>query len=348
MKRFKLLLAGIFISICSFSQPIKVLFIGNSLTFYSNTPDIFTELSESSGKDVYVEGSLYGGASLNYHSTLWETTTKINSQKWDYVILQGSSYNIAFPENHHIIKPPIVQLMSTIKANSDDTEIIFFLDWAMKNGVTINGVEYTYDDFQWMIMEGTRQLSYELGLMIAPVGWAWLTVVRNRPDIDLFHPDLGHPSYYGAYLSACVYFATIFGESLDSEYIGNISYEEAKFLQSTGSRTVLDNLWLWNLPLTTDFISDENSPDIILKPNYPNPIGNYTTIDYMLNKQAYVEITIYDYTGREIEKLIASNHPPGNYSIRWDVGNKVKIPGGFYYIVLTSEKTQLFCKTLKK
>jgi len=347
MKQIKLIIIGLFISLYASSDTVKVLFIGNSLTYYSDTPEIFRQLSERSGKDVLVDESLFGGATLAYHSTLWETSTKINSQKWDYVILQGSSFNVAFPERHYIIEPTIVTLINRIKENSSETKIIFFLDWTYRNGVTLWNVHYTYEDFQLMLMQGARQLSIKLGMMIAPIGWAWNTVVRNRPDIDLFDYDGSHPSYNGAYLNACVYYSIIFRETLDTGYSGTITYAAANYLQRIGSETVLNNLFLWNLPLSTSDIYSEGNNEIILSQNYPNPVKQSTRIDYEVFSESDIELSIFDALGRKVSEIVNNNHYPGKYSVNWETNTKnLQSAAGIYYIVLNSNNSRLVRKMI--
>ncbi|MFC2121789.1 T9SS type A sorting domain-containing protein [Bacteroidota bacterium] len=339
-KHFILLIFVLCLRYNSYSQQIKVLFIGNSLTYYSSTPYIFEHLAIAQNKEVFVDQITPGGYSLADHCINPGTLAKINSNDWDYIILQGSNYNIAFPEHHDLIKHYIVALNTQIHNNNPNTKVIFFLDWSMRN-VRMYNTDYDYSTFQWMIMEGTRQMAYQLNMMIAPIGWAWKTVYLDRPDIDLYHPDGSHPSYYGAYLSASVYYSTIFHELLiNCPYYVDIEPEIANYLQKTGTETVMDDLDLWNINITS--VDDELSTDqgFSLDQNYPNPFSESTIINYKTGTAANINLSVYDSAGRRIAELVNSIQAPGNYSVEWgrrgDDGNVIS--SGVYYIVLSADE----------
>ena len=59
---------------------------------------------------------------------------------------------------------------------------------------------------------GYARIADELSAAISPVGLAWLTVQTQRPDINLYYDTVGdyHPGTTGAYLAACVHYASIF------------------------------------------------------------------------------------------------------------------------------------------
>ena len=60
-----------------------------------------------------------------------------------------------------------------------------------------------------------EEIAAELAIRVAPAGLAWARSVRERPDLNLFAPEMAdiHPNYAGSYLVACVVYATIFGRS---------------------------------------------------------------------------------------------------------------------------------------
>lgn len=227
---------------------ITVLFIGNSLTVFNQQTSIFSGLAKAAGKQVFVEESLINGAELVNHSTNSTTLNLIKKYKWDYVILQGSDYSVAFPESFFVIQPGIEALRDSIKANNIQTKIIFFMDWAMEDGVYWKGVIYTYDEFQDKIYEGTLQFCDDLKFMIAPIGEAWRSIRNNYPDIELYASDGSHPSLAGSYLGACVYFAEIFIDDLEGiTYYYGLPPETATTLQDVGCSTVLNSLRRWNI-----------------------------------------------------------------------------------------------------
>lgn len=227
---------------------VTVLFIGNSLTFYNDLPNMLEMLANTNGKKIYISEALVGGATLDYHATNEATINKIYAYDWDYVILQGSSYHIAFASQHYLIMPHIERLDSMIHDNYANTRTIFFMDWAMKDGVYWNGQTYSFDDFQQRIASGTKIVADQMGMIIAPIGWAYKTVIDDRDDVELFHYDKGHPSREGSYLGACVYFATIFKKEVEFSHTDPyLPTNLTDYLREMASSVVMDDPGRWNL-----------------------------------------------------------------------------------------------------
>lgn len=70
--------------------------------------------------------------------------------------------------------------------------------------------------------------------------------------------------------------------------------------------------------------------------NYPNPFNPKTTITYNLAEMSHVKITIYDITGREIQKVVDQLQEAGRYEIEWTAqdGHETSLAGGVYYCKL--------------
>ncbi len=72
----------------------------------------------------------------------------------------------------------------------------------------------------------------------------------------------------------------------------------------------------------------------VLEQNYPNPLQNYTVINFYLNNPGYTSLKILDLQGCTIRTLANEQKSIGEYSIIWDgtnqYGNKVT-PGIYLY-----------------
>jgi len=69
------------------------------------------------------------------------------------------------------------------------------------------------------------------------VGLAWQRAVGQRPGIALWDSDGSHPAPAGSYLAACVFYATLFGESpAGLNYHADLSPDEAQFLQAVAAQ----------------------------------------------------------------------------------------------------------------
>jgi hypothetical protein len=75
--------------------------------------------------------------------------------------------------------------------------------------------------------------------------------------------------------------------------------------------------------------------------NYPNPFQESTNITYYLEKQAKVELNIFDINGNLINSLVNQNQEMGEYSIKWNCTNDegIKISSGLYYYQIKVDNT---------
>jgi len=67
--------------------------------------------------------------------------------------------------------------------------------------------------------------------------------------------------------------------------------------------------------------------------NFPNPFNLTTKINYQLPARSYIEVTVYDITGREVKKLVSGVKQPGRYSVIWDGRNNKgnEVSSGLYF-----------------
>ena len=65
--------------------------IGNSYTHFNNQNYILNDLTTSLGNYVNVQRKTNGGATFAFHASDPTTYQEINSNNWDYIILQAQS-----------------------------------------------------------------------------------------------------------------------------------------------------------------------------------------------------------------------------------------------------------------
>jgi hypothetical protein len=69
--------------------------------------------------------------------------------------------------------------------------------------------------------------------------------------------------------------------------------------------------------------------------NYPNPVAQQTTIEFVLDKRSNVNLQIWDAYGRILETLVNENMQEGKHSVIFDRG---KYAAGIYYYSLTADE----------
>jgi flagellar hook assembly protein FlgD len=79
--------------------------------------------------------------------------------------------------------------------------------------------------------------------------------------------------------------------------------------------------------------NNNESKSFALGQNFPNPFNPTTKITYRLNKSAQVRLSVYDITGREVNRLVDRYQSVGDYNISWNSNdyNGQKMASGMYF-----------------
>ncbi len=241
-----------FCSTLSHAAKKKVLFIGNSYIYTNNMPSILQQLATSMGDTLEYDQNTPGGYTMNQHSADATTISKIYSKPWDIVVLQEQSQRPAFPPAQVAADtyPFAKKLDSMVRDNNSCTETMFFMTWGYKNGDASNCPGYpvicTYEGMQMRLRESYMQMTQDNNAVIAPVGAAFKVTRDNFSAIDLYSSDMSHPSMFGSYLEACVFYASIFHRSpVNSTYTAGLSSAEAGILRKVAERVAIDSMNKW-------------------------------------------------------------------------------------------------------
>jgi hypothetical protein len=206
---------------------IHVLFIGNSLTYVNDLPKMVAELAKA-GKQrpLRYERETPGGCTLEKHWKDGRALAKIQSRKWDIVVLQDHSQGPL--QKRDSMFDYGRKLDAEIKKNGAKT--ILYLTWALRNK----------PDDQAKIGKAYLDLSKELKAQVAPVGIAWAMALKADKRLVLHQPDQKHPLPTGTYLAACVFYATIYGKSPEGlpGGFGRLTDNEARPLQAIAWKAV--------------------------------------------------------------------------------------------------------------
>lgn len=107
---------------CSDARPKEVLFIGNSLTYYHDMPLMLQGMLNENESKINIHQSTFPGVSLSDHLIKPETLAKLNSQNWDYVVLQEATVRVLIDEvREYNFEPSILRLDSLIKLKKGQT-----------------------------------------------------------------------------------------------------------------------------------------------------------------------------------------------------------------------------------
>lgn len=192
------------------ARPIRVLFIGNSYTYFNNLPEMFAKLAEAGHRKIESRMVAPGGWRLKDH---WEKGTApqlLDNEKWDFVVLQdqsslGTSYWVKGTShvwNDAVFRPYAEKFAAKIREKGATP--VFFLTWAAKN----------VPEDQAALSYAYASVAKETHSLLVPVGMAWNAIRQERPSLGLFYEGHGsHPSPVGTYLAACMFYASILHET---------------------------------------------------------------------------------------------------------------------------------------
>lgn len=205
--------------------PLRILFVGNSLTYYNGGIDQHLKGLEPS---LQIESVSEPGYSFKDHARSDATLSTIREGNWTYIILQDQSQ---LP----VISPSFTEYYAKAlhqEIRGSGAESILMMTWerqdSLDQGVTTKNLATAYG-----------ALGETLGARVAPVGLAFDLSRQAWPVLELAAPD-AHPTIYGTYLAACV----LYGFLLERNPVGNpyrdasITVDIAAYLQRRAAETL--------------------------------------------------------------------------------------------------------------
>jgi len=219
----------------------KVLFVGNSYTYFWNLPQQFNLMAEAKNQDYFAIQSTAGGANWSQH---WRGEKRLKTKS----IIADENFDIVVLQNHSL---------ATIERA--DSMMLYgqkFSDLITKNGAEV----YLYMTWsrEWdpfmieTIAKKYAELGRKINATVVPVGLAWQKARESRPDFPLYFDDGSHQSALGTYLTACVFYKSITNDSSvgipnrligadengEKVYFNILTKEDALFCQKVADATV--------------------------------------------------------------------------------------------------------------
>lgn len=228
---------GAFASLIAQEKPskekLRVLFVGNSLTYYNNLPEIVAQLANSAKQRKLVYKMVaYPNFSLEDHWNKGEVQKLLAKEKWDFVVMQqGPS---AFADGRKVLIDYAKKFAEPIAQAG--AKPAFYMVWSSADRLQdFAGVSANY-----------KAAAKEINGLFIPAGEAWLEVWKRDPKFELYSADKFHPNIAGSYLAALVIYQQLYGQSpkglssrlrlsFDTEI--DIPEKPAKILQMAAAET---------------------------------------------------------------------------------------------------------------
>jgi len=228
----------------------------------------------------------------------------------------------------------------TIADNSTDQGSGFSCNWSNPNlvncilwnnipqeiSVSFGSVNATYSNIQngWI---GEGNINEEP--LFEGNGFHPYQLTENSPCIDVGTPD------------------TLGLNLPEMDLIGNMRIWDG---DGNGSEIIDMGAYEYDAPLLVDINHNAiiQTPSIYLS-NYPNPFNPSTTIEFSIQNNSKVELSIYNMKGQKIKILANNEFEKGLYSIFWngdDRSGKFVSSGIYYYKLKVNGKTKAVKKCL--
>jgi hypothetical protein len=168
----------------------RILFIGNSLTYWNDLPAMVQSLAAAAKRRITCQMVAFPDVSLEDHWQRGDAVRAIRRGGWSHVVLQqGPS---ALPESQKLLREYTRRFDAEIKAVKATTAL--YMVWpARARQQDFDGVSASY-----------AAAARDVDGLLVPVGDAWQAAWKRDPRLALYSPDGLHPSRAGTYLAALV------------------------------------------------------------------------------------------------------------------------------------------------
>ena len=187
----------VFVGTISFGQKnidqkktVSILFIGNSLTYYNNLPELVKQNAKE--QDVRVKYEMV--AKPNYaivdHWAEGKVQKLITKKKFDYVILQQG------PSSQNEGRQMLIDSGKDYKQLCDktNTKLCYYMVWPSRT------YYHTYDG----VIKNHRDAAQLNDAILLPVGEVWKAYFDRTDNFQYYGPDGFHPSLLGSKVAARV------------------------------------------------------------------------------------------------------------------------------------------------
>ena len=168
-------------------KKLRILFIGNSHTYFNDMPEMVAERFRKTKYDCEVTMIAHGGWFLEQHVNEPDVRFNILYGHYDYVVLQEHAQPFG-PEEKFF--RAVRQLNEWILEAGSKT--VIYMTWAKK--------EEEYNQERMTLAH--EQIAEEIEALLAPVGKYWWNYKKKHPEVEMYYKDGQHASPDGSRFAA--------------------------------------------------------------------------------------------------------------------------------------------------
>jgi hypothetical protein len=178
------------------ARPLRVLFVGNSLTATNDLPAVVAGLARATGGNLEYRTIAFGGYALEDHWAQGDARAALASRTWDVVVMQqGPS---ALPESQVNLREWASRFADEARAAGTRPALLTVWPESYRRGALRD------------VIASYRRAAAAARADLFPAGLAWQIAWRCKPALGLYGPDGFHPSALGTYAAALVLYGRLF------------------------------------------------------------------------------------------------------------------------------------------
>lgn len=177
-------------------KSIRILFVGNSLTYVNDLPALLKEIAIKDSNVINYHSILLPNYSLEDHWNDGNAQKEIEKGVYDFAVLQqGPS---ALPQSQLELLLSAKKFAAVCAANN--CKMVLYMVWPSKERL------FDLDN----VVQSYKNAAKETGAILCPAGFAWKYAWQSNEKIALYGEDNFHPSVKGSILAALVIYAELF------------------------------------------------------------------------------------------------------------------------------------------
>jgi hypothetical protein len=207
------------------ATPLRVLFVGNSLTATNDLPGRVSGLAAADGRRLEYQEITFGGFALEDHWNQGEARAALATGRWNVVIMQqGPS---ALPESQIDLRAWAIRFADEARAVGTRPALL-----------TVWPENYRRPALSDVIVS-YRNAAEVAGAQLFPAGEAWHAAWNCNARLPLYGPDGFHPSALGTYAAALVVYGRLFkAPLLEASLRQGVNPKTARLLQAAATRAL--------------------------------------------------------------------------------------------------------------
>jgi hypothetical protein len=259
----------------------------------------------------------YGGGISIYSSSEDNIKQKLNGRGVNSLNLFGPAKDGLMPKiiNNTILYNESVSMGGGIANGLDGTDVLAFNNIIYENDASLGEAVYT------QLTTSTAHLyNNDIDTSLIYGLWTGLNNIFEDPEFDQdgYHLSPGSPCKEAGINSVTIvgqdYFCPEFdidGDLRPFNTLADIGADELQLIVRTTESNLVNNT-------------------LVLQ-NSPNPFTGETTIKFVLNSESFIDLCLFDLSGKKIKVILNENLPAGNHEINWDAS---RLKNGMYFCTL--------------